>query len=104
MEQLHAGDVFEKIGDIERAEALFRGGVAMAQAGGNRHDIAGAAERLAGLLAAIPGREDQPARAAHEAERSLENEYGLQRIAVKPGRNAPCPCGSGRKFKKCCGG
>jgi len=23
--------------------------------------------------------------------------------AVKPGRNAPCPCGSGRKFKKCCG-
>lgn len=20
-----------------------------------------------------------------------------------PGRNAPCPCGSGRKFKKCCG-
>jgi uncharacterized protein YecA (UPF0149 family) len=19
------------------------------------------------------------------------------------GRNAPCPCGSGRKFKKCCG-
>ncbi|MBB3190713.1 YchJ family protein [Halomonas cerina] len=22
---------------------------------------------------------------------------------VKPGRNAPCPCGSGRKFKTCCG-
>lgn len=21
----------------------------------------------------------------------------------KPGRNAPCPCGSGRKYKKCCG-
>jgi protein O-GlcNAc transferase len=21
---------------------------------------------------------------------------------VKPGRNAPCPCGSGKKFKKCC--
>ena len=21
----------------------------------------------------------------------------------KVGRNAPCPCGSGRKFKKCCG-
>jgi uncharacterized protein YecA (UPF0149 family) len=20
-----------------------------------------------------------------------------------PGRNEPCPCGSGRKFKKCCG-
>lgn len=20
-----------------------------------------------------------------------------------PGRNAPCPCGSGRKYKSCCG-
>ncbi|WP_428634446.1 YchJ family protein [Sedimenticola sp.] len=24
-------------------------------------------------------------------------------LAVKPGRNGPCPCGSGKKFKKCCG-
>jgi uncharacterized protein YchJ len=23
--------------------------------------------------------------------------------APKTGRNDPCPCGSGRKFKKCCG-
>ena len=23
-------------------------------------------------------------------------------IMVKIGRNAPCPCGSGRKYKKCC--
>ena len=22
---------------------------------------------------------------------------------LKPGRNDPCPCGSGKKFKKCCG-
>ncbi|SNS94519.1 SEC-C motif-containing protein [Noviherbaspirillum humi] len=22
---------------------------------------------------------------------------------MKPGRNDPCPCGSGKKFKKCCG-
>ena len=27
-----------------------------------------------------------------------------QRNAAKVGRNAPCPCGSGRKYKKCCGG
>jgi uncharacterized protein len=25
------------------------------------------------------------------------------RRADVPERNAPCPCGSGRKFKKCCG-
>ena len=23
--------------------------------------------------------------------------------APRPGRNDPCPCGSGKKFKKCCG-
>lgn len=23
--------------------------------------------------------------------------------AKKPGRNDPCPCGSGKKYKKCCG-
>ncbi|MFA6931580.1 MAG: SEC-C metal-binding domain-containing protein [Lentisphaeria bacterium] len=21
----------------------------------------------------------------------------------KPGRNVPCPCGSGKKYKECCG-
>jgi preprotein translocase subunit SecA len=25
------------------------------------------------------------------------------RKAAKVGRNAPCPCGSGKKYKKCCG-
>lgn len=25
------------------------------------------------------------------------------RAARKPGRNDPCPCGSGKKYKKCCG-
>lgn len=35
--------------------------------------------------------------------------YKLDRVKVdpikkkpKPGRNEPCPCGSGKKFKKCC--
>ncbi|MHC4481645.1 MAG: SEC-C metal-binding domain-containing protein, partial [Planctomycetota bacterium] len=25
------------------------------------------------------------------------------RVSQKVGRNAPCPCGSGKKFKHCCG-
>ena len=25
------------------------------------------------------------------------------RVAAKVGRNDPCPCGSGKKYKKCCG-
>jgi hypothetical protein len=28
---------------------------------------------------------------------------GSQSGAVKVGRNNPCPCGSGKKYKKCCG-
>lgn len=28
---------------------------------------------------------------------------GIQPKPAKPGRNAPCPCGSGRKYKHCCG-
>jgi len=32
-----------------------------------------------------------------------EEAAGLVRREPKVGRNDPCPCGSGRKFKKCCG-
>jgi len=28
----------------------------------------------------------------------------LRREEPKPGRNSPCPCGSGKKYKHCCGG
>jgi len=27
----------------------------------------------------------------------------IHREAPKVGRNDPCPCGSGKKYKKCCG-
>ncbi|MDA7791233.1 SEC-C metal-binding domain-containing protein [Opitutales bacterium] len=27
----------------------------------------------------------------------------MVRDAPKVGRNDPCPCGSGKKYKKCCG-
>ncbi|MBT4699861.1 MAG: hypothetical protein HOB79_02200, partial [Rhodospirillaceae bacterium] len=31
------------------------------------------------------------------------NPRGEPRRVQKVGRNEPCPCGSGKKFKKCCG-
>lgn len=32
------------------------------------------------------------------------NQSGMpHRAAPRPGRNDPCPCGSGRKYKQCCG-
>ena len=32
-----------------------------------------------------------------------EKKKPVKRSAKKIGRNAPCPCGSGKKYKKCCG-
>ena len=37
------------------------------------------------------------------AEEDLEDWAPPQPAAPKAGRNDPCPCGSGKKYKKCCG-
>ena len=33
----------------------------------------------------------------------LQNPVATVKVERKAGRNDPCPCGSGKKFKKCCG-
>ncbi len=46
---------------------------------------------------------------AHEAELKAEQAGGVPKVETvvhegpKIGRNDPCPCGSGKKYKKCCG-
>ncbi|WP_202709963.1 SEC-C metal-binding domain-containing protein [Sporosalibacterium faouarense] len=40
-----------------------------------------------------------------EKRKEITKEYNRSKIVVKPkkiGRNEPCPCGSGKKYKKCC--
>jgi len=32
-----------------------------------------------------------------------DNQQPIRRSQPKVGRNEPCPCGSGKKYKKCCG-
>jgi uncharacterized protein YecA (UPF0149 family) len=43
----------------------------------------------------------------HNSERNdiWEDQNGNNSFAIskKIGRNEPCPCGSGKKYKKCCG-
>jgi uncharacterized protein len=34
---------------------------------------------------------------------TVRDSTSYRRIAPKVGRNEPCPCGSGKKFKQCCG-
>lgn len=40
-----------------------------------------------------------------DRRKEIKKEFDKTRIAVsnKVGRNKPCPCGSGKKYKKCCG-
>ena len=38
-----------------------------------------------------------------EAELADAEEPPTQAVSTKIGRNEPCPCGSGKKYKKCCG-
>ena len=41
-----------------------------------------------------------------EERKEIEKSYKKTKTVVKEktvGRNAPCPCGSGKKYKKCCG-
>jgi uncharacterized protein len=47
--------------------------------------------------------------ALHDYSLDLDDEDGTMHIAgphvpttPKVGRNDPCPCGSGKKYKKCC--
>jgi uncharacterized protein len=58
-------------------------------------------EKIAQLTDAIA----ESAAAIYEYSRSIADEppEPYRRQTAKVGRNDPCPCGSGKKYKKCCG-
>jgi preprotein translocase subunit SecA len=64
----------------------------------------GVAENLAASAGAEKGRLPTE---MHEASEQAQGEGArvktIVREAPKVGRNDPCPCGSGKKYKKCCG-
>jgi uncharacterized protein len=43
----------------------------------------------------------QPSQPSNDRQTPLAQVKGA-RVSVRTGRNDPCPCGSGRKYKKCC--
>ena len=100
-----AGDVHAALGDDDEAERAFRRALALAQRrDGDAWDVGVVLERLADVLTGQPGREDEAAEIARAALRAERASYGGSRVVVaKVGRNDPCPCGSGRKHKRCCG-
>lgn len=104
--------------DFPRGEEILREGLAV----GELRDRAEVLERLASLYAESGRPEEE--RQVHEQLEALlrgntqrtkmryTRESALpprgsqvqpQAVKKKIGRNTPCPCGSGKKYKKCCG-
>jgi len=56
------------------------------------------------MLRELGLKEESPVR-AQAGHQTPQAPIPIEGISSKPkvGRNAPCPCGSGRKYKKCCG-
>ncbi|MGE5607744.1 MAG: SEC-C metal-binding domain-containing protein, partial [Bacillota bacterium] len=51
----------------------------------------------------LMGQDEQAQAAAAEGEAGAAVVKPIVRETPKVGRNDPCPCGSGKKYKKCCG-
>lgn len=58
---------------------------------------------ILGLAAGAMRIHDYYAPQRRAAARALREEHTIRRDVPKTGRNEPCPCGSGRKYKQCCG-
>ena len=84
-----------KFKDWQRAEQILREGLAVDQV----RDRLDMLERLADVCQE-QGRIDEAAELRKEAKRGV---VAAKVTRQKVGRNEPCPCGSGKKFKKCCG-
>lgn len=94
----------EERGDFAEAHVLFAKGVALGRdarfyqvrdRGEFRRQIREALDSVAADLAVHP---PEPV----SARTRLEALSGADRGDTKVGRNDPCPCGSGKKYKKCC--
>ena len=90
---------FEMFEEMIGTHARGRGAEGLHRAGGARRRSA--APRAAPPAAAGP--DDHERRRRGGAPGAGQEAAAAQRDAPKVGRNDPCPCGSGKKYKKCHG-
>ncbi len=90
-----AGDVYRQLGELDAAEAYYRRALALATTPSERSAPLLA---LADCLFQLGKLQEGQQLVAEERARHLALE-ALQTA----GRNDPCPCGSGKKYKKCHG-
>ena len=116
--RINAGDVYEKLGDNEKALALCVGAMKMTS---DPEEWDAAEERVPELLAKM-GRAEEWSHIKRECPKPVDrpSTSSVMPEAIgrttddvpdsptprgegpKIGRNDPCPCGSGKKYKKCC--
>jgi tetratricopeptide (TPR) repeat protein len=109
---IKGGDVHNRLGDKPLAATLYRH--ALEYVGDDQYTRLGALERLLPLLDelgrsaeadAIEAAEQQREKAARiiaQAKAAGAEAVPFVRTDPKISRNDPCPCGSGKKYKKCC--
>jgi tetratricopeptide (TPR) repeat protein len=98
-----AGDTYRELGELDAAEAYYRRALAEANSPLERSEML---LRVSSVLV-DSGREAE-ANAFLENERRRSSTSQPARVAapgavLPAGRNQPCPCGSGKKYKKCHG-
>jgi len=105
--QLRSGYVHEQEGYLDEARKHYEAAVELARKGGDKKDVRFCWD---GLVQFWHNKGDRTK--AIELSREmlkecpeLEEELRVETIhaAPKAGRNDPCTCGSGKKWKKCCG-
>jgi tetratricopeptide (TPR) repeat protein len=95
-----AGDAYRALGEADSAQAYYRRALAEARTPLERSQ---AVLRIVSLLSDT-GREQSAADFLSE-ERALQAQRPAPgtHVVARVGRNEPCPCGSGKKYKKCHG-
>ncbi len=103
---LDAGDLQATLGNTDQAIVSYR--AALNWAGSDLELREEILETLLPLLEKT-GQRDEASRLVRSEQQLVERvapwavATPLRREQPKVGRNDPCPCGSGKKFKKCCG-
>ena len=102
---IKAGDVFRNLGEFGDAEYHYLSALDLSR--DDPYTQKGVFERYLPMLMEM-GREEEAGElekflAAETQQDKQDDILGIyRRKSPKIGRNDPCPCGSGKKFKKCC--
>ncbi len=87
----------------DQPQEAAAGGRALAYSGGGDGSLTQNFAAAGAAAAARPGGMRDSSSEAYEAAQQATRTVVAPRSVDKVGRNDPCPCGSGKKYKKCCG-